>query len=802
LRRHLALAALALVAGGAVQEVPAQGAGPSTGGAVALEHARRMLGHQMRVLMIGAHPDDEDTEVLTILARGHGAEVAYLSLTRGEGGQNLIGPELGEGLGLIRSGELLAARSLDGARQYFSRAYDFGFSKTVDEAWRFWPRDSVLKDVVRVIRKFRPQVVVSVFSGSPRDGHGQHQAAGWAAREAFRVAGDPAAFPELSGEEGLAPHTPLKLYQGARFDPSAPAAILDGGALDPVVGQSFRQIAMRSRSQHRSQDQGVLQEVGPSLARLTLVEDRTGAGEALWAGIDTAAVPGDPDQARHRARVGAIEAGLVFDAILADDQVVRGQRVGLRLSAWNAGPRAVSVRMGVAVAAGEDWQPSGDCLGEVHRVEPNRVVHCEVNLRVAEGARSSIPYFLEWPREGAMYRWAGAPRDRGEAFGPAAVTATFTAVTVGGDTIPAVVAATFRARDQAWGEVRRPVHVVPRVSIGLEPLAGVWPLGRGGRELGVSLRHGARDTTSGTVTLELPAGWTASPPQRFLLRREGEVLRLAFAVRPPAGATAGRHEVRAVARTDSGERFDLGVEVVDYPHVTARLLPRPAVAVVQLAEVALPRVSRVGYIRGAADRVPEVLREVGLPVDLLDRAALAQGDLSRYEVIVVGSRAFETDTALVEHHGRLLDWVRGGGRLVVQYQQQAWFGGGFAPLPVSLAARGHDRVTDETATVRILRDGGPPFSGPNAIGPRDWDGWVQERGLYFATTWAPGWTPFLEMNDPGEPPLQGALLATAVGSGTYVYTGLSFFRQLPAAVPGALRLFLNLLEYRHRAPTP
>ena len=802
MRRALGLVALALLASGAAQPVPAQGAGPSTGGAVAREHARRMLGHQKRVLMIGAHPDDEDTEVLTILARSHGAEVAYLSLTRGEGGQNLIGPELGDGLGLIRTGELLAARSLDGARQYFSRAYDFGFSKTVDEAWRFWPRDSVLKDAVRVIRKFRPQVVVSVFSGTPRDGHGQHQAAGWAAREAFRLAGDPAAFPELAREEGLAPHVPAKLYQGARFDPAAPAAVLDGGALDPAVGQSFRQIAMRSRSQHRSQDQGVLQEVGPSLARLTLVEDRTGAGEVLWAGIDTLLAAGDPDQARHRARLRAIDAGLVFDAILADDQVVPGQRVGLRLSAWNAGPAAVTVRMGVSVSAAGDWNPSGSCLQAEHRVEPNRVLHCEVSLRVAPDAQPSVPYFLALPRRGAMYQWAGAPGDRGEPFEPAPVIARFAAVTSGGDTIPAVVAATFRVRDQAWGEIRRPVQVVPRVGVTLDPPAGVWPLGAGGRELTVSLRHGAPDTTAGTVSLELPAGWTAPPAERFVLRREGEVLRLAFTVRPPVGARAGRHEIRAVARTDAGERFDLGVQVVDYPHVTARLLPRPAVAVVELAEVTLPRVARVGYIRGASDRVPEVLREVGLPVDLLDRAALAQGDLARYDVIVVGSRAYETDTALVEHNDRLLDWVREGGRLVVQYQQQAWFGGGFAPLPVALAARGHDRVTDEAAPVRVLREGLPPFSGPNVIGPRDWEGWVQERGLYFATTWAPGWATFLEMSDANEPPLQGALLATAVGSGSYLYTGLSFFRQLPAAVPGALRLFLNLLEYHHRGPVP
>ena len=261
---------------------------PSTGGAVGLAHELRFLGHDERVLMIGAHPDDEDTELLTLLTRGMGAESAYLALNRGEGGQNLIGPELGEALGLLRTEELLGARRLDGAHQYFTRAYDFGFSKTLEDTWQHWPRDSVLKDVVRIIRKFRPQVVVSIFSGTPRDGHGQHQAAGWAAHEAFLIAGDSSRFPELQREEGLAPWTPLKLYRSARFDTSATTLTLDGGALDPAVGQTFHQIAMRGRSNHRSQDMGQLQRIGPSPVRVSLWEDRSGGrGSGLFGGIDT-----------------------------------------------------------------------------------------------------------------------------------------------------------------------------------------------------------------------------------------------------------------------------------------------------------------------------------------------------------------------------------------------------------------------------------------------------------------------------------------------------------------------------------
>src|SRR5689334_23030771 len=247
-----------------------------------------MLGHYKRVLMIGAHPDDEDTELLTLLVRGMGVEAAYLSLNRGEGGQNLIGPELGEALGLLRSEELLSARRLDGARQYFTRAYDFGFSKTLDDTWAHWPRDTILKDVVRAIRRFRPQIVVSIFSGTPRDGHGQHQAAGWAAQEAFRAAGDSTRFPELAREDGLRPWTPLKLYRSTRFDTAATTVTLEGGALDRSAGLSFHQIAMAGRSLHRSQDMGRIQNLGRSPVRLALIADRTGAGgDGLFSGVDT-----------------------------------------------------------------------------------------------------------------------------------------------------------------------------------------------------------------------------------------------------------------------------------------------------------------------------------------------------------------------------------------------------------------------------------------------------------------------------------------------------------------------------------
>ncbi len=783
-----------------------QAVGPTTGGTVALRQAERMIGHTKRVLMIAAHPDDEDTELLTVLVRGQGAEAAYLSLSRGEGGQNLLGPELGEGLGLIRTEELLGARALDGARQFFTRAFDFGFSKNIEEASRFWPRDSVLKDVVRVVRRFQPQIIVSIFSGTPRDGHGQHQEAGWAAQEAFKVAGDPARFPELAREEGLAPWTPSKLYRSARFDPTGASLTLDGGVLDPDIGQSYRQVAMRGRSLHRSQDMGVLQEPGPSAIRLALLSDRTGTNDSgLWSGVDTSAAPPGSggiaarDQARHAADAAAIRASLIVDATTADGRIVPGQRVPVRLTVWNAGQRPAAADFALTLPRGWAVEP---CAGTRVMVEPGTVSTCVMTVTVAEDAPLTTPYFLRAPRDGALYRWRGDPAYWGDPFEPPPLIARVTLTPDGGAPLVQEREVVHRYRDQAVGEIRHPILVVPRVDVQLDPSEKVWPTGvRAPQTYTVTLQHGVAEPTRGEVSLELPAGWPAVPPQPFSLSREEERASLEFQVRAPAGLAAGSYEVRAVARDSAGHRYSAGVSTVEYPHIRIRAWAREAVSAVHAAEITLPRVAHVGYIRGASDRVPESLLDIGLPVEILDAATLGRGDLSRYDVIVVGSRAYETDPALVENNSRLLEYARAGGRVVVQYQQQPYFNGHFAPAPLTVASP-HDRVTDENAAVTRLVPGSPAFTAPNRMSDTDWAGWVQERGLYFAHTWDPSYTPLLEMADPGEAPLRGGLLVSPLGKGTYIYTGLSFFRQLPGGVPGAYRFFLNLLDLRATPPQP
>ncbi len=853
---------------------------PSTGGVGALDQDLRLLGAHKRVLMIAAHPDDEDTELLTVLVRGLGAEAAYLSLNRGEGGQNLIGEELGEGLGLVRTEELLAARRLDGARQFFTRAYDFGFSKNLDDTWAHWPRDSVLKDVVRIVRRFRPQVIVSVFSGTPRDGHGQHQAAGWAAQEAFRIAGDSTRFPELLREEGLPAWAPAKLYRSTRFDTAATTLALDGGKLDPAVGQSYHQVAMRGRSLHRSQDMGQIQGIGPSLVRLQLLDDRTGkGGSGLFAGIDTTLaglVPTEAAVLRHyaaladsaratdltsRATVPTLlamrqalmdaigpapgraanpmaeqleriepmiqrAAGLVFDAVSDEERVNPGEPVTITVTAWNAGPDTFDVRGNV----GQRLAALRGPLDSTVRLAPGGVARWVYQGRVTADPATSAPYFLRAPRAGDLYTWpagatqppvvAGTPFESPEraslAFRPA-----------GRLDIPWMSASreiAWRTNDQARGEVRRPVLVVPTIDVRLDPTNEVWRAGSTApQHFTVTITHGGRDTTMGTVVLELPAAWRPVPAQKFTLTKENERREFDFAV-TPGPLEGGTFTVPAIATDLRRQRYDLGVLQVDYPHIHPRSFTRTATATVHVAPVTFPALARIGYVRGAADKVPEALESVGLPIEMLTGKDLATRPLARYGAIVIGPRAWETDPDLPVANDRLLAYARAGGTVLVQYQQYAYFLGNFAPYDLTVGSRqpgsttatvtsrgsttgpagtallgGHDRVTDENAPVTILDPKSPVVLTPNRIGPEDWKGWIQERGLYFAHSWAPAWKTVLEMHDPGETPLEGGLVIAKVGKGTYVYTGIAFFRQLPAGVPGAYRLFANLLALGARA---
>ncbi len=814
-----ALASFAALCLGAAGTGGAQQLGPAgTGGVAALANALEQLGAAKRVLVIGAHPDDEDSQLLTWVSRGLGAQAAYLALNRGEGGQNLIGSELGPELGLIRTGELLGARAVDGAHQFFTRAYDFGFSKSADESFRFWPRDSLLADVLDVIRRFRPQIIVSVFSGTPTDGHGQHQVSGILARQAFD---------RLRG----APGGPVKLYRSTNFDTAATTLAIPTGMLDPVLGQSYYQIAMAGRSRHRSQDFGALQRLGPASTRLSLLESRVGAAAGLFAGVDTiwhgheqfralidsarAALnpfapariapllaralstlgPDDDEQRAILERALAQAAGVIVDGVADDGIVTSGQRVQVEVSVWNTSGEPVPIE-GVDLVTPDGWQTER-LESRSGVASPNALLVRRFGVTVAPDAPRSQAYFLRRPLRGALYDWSGVPAQvRGLPFEPPPLVARVHC-SIAGAPVTLTREIVYRYRDQAVGEIRRPILVTQPYDVAVTPALIVWPVdGTTGttRAVTVMVTNRSRGAVKALARLSVPPGWAPVPAESLSFAREDETRSVTFTVRLPARPSPGTVTLKATATAD-GRVSDGALAIIDYPHLRPRPAVHPATVEIRLAKILLPALARVGYVRGAADRVPEALAEVGVPVVLLDGDSLERADLSRYDAIVIGSRAYETNPALVANNGRVLDYARAGGLLVVQYQQYQFIQGGFPPYRMTIAAP-HDRVSDETAPVTPLVPGSPVFHTPNEITPSDWDGWVQERGLYFAHDWDSTYVPQLEAHDSGGPPLAGGLLVAPLGRGTYVYTGLSFFRELPAGVVGAYRLFANLLALK------
>lgn len=864
----------------------------------------RQLDGVKRVLMIGAHPDDEDTSLLATLARRDGAETAYLSLSRGEGGQNLIGPRLHEGLGIVRTGELLAARALDGGEQFFARAFDFGYSKSLDEALSHWPMDEVLRDVVFVVRQFRPHVIVSVFAGTRRDGHGQHQISGLAALEAFDAAGDPDRFPELASR-GVEPWSPAKLYRSARFSREGATLRVATGQFDPVLGRSHFQLAMESRSRHRSQDMGAGQYMGAWDSPLELLASRAaGSGNAedgIFAGVDTtlagqllddwpqpsdrprtsegsvsrepapgswaadarvrleayreavaearqalggfssdgvvapllrgAAVLGavvdeaPPGAARDmltrrlaqvsEATLGA--AGVVVDVRADRDLWVPGESVVLEATVWNGGPwglRDVAPRLLLpqgwratpALAADRPrssfFQPRPATTPSDGRVPPGGIARWRWSVEVPQQARLSAPYFMEQERTGDLYAWPDDIERWARPFDPAPVAAAVSLVVEGGPATEVRREVEYVGVDKASGEYREAVLVVPALSVRVQPQTMVWPVSDPGpREFAVMVANASASERSGTLRLEAPSGWRTEPESAsFSLKPGGASESFRFLVAPAdagsgGAAPEGRHEFRAVATDDSGTTYDLDYDVVDHPHIRRAALFGPSVARVGAFDVTTDATARVGYVMGSGDGGAEALRQMGMTVDVLDDAQVREGAFGDYDVLVLGVRAYETRPDLADTNDALLAFARSGGTVIAQYNKYEYAQGGFAPYHVHLN-RPHDRVVDETAPVTLLAPDAPVFTTPNPVGPADFDGWVQERGLYFASEWDPRFVPVLETADPGEEPKRGALLAAPVGDGLYVYTGLAFFRQFPALVPGAYRLFANLASLR------
>jgi LmbE family N-acetylglucosaminyl deacetylase len=729
-------------------------------GAAGLGQAIKRLGTIGSVLHTGAHPDDENSGLLAYLARGRQARTAYLSLTRGDGGQNLIGPEIYEALGVIRTDELLAARRLDGAHQFFTRAYDFGFSKSRAEALSKWDQEAVLSDMVRVIRTFRPLVIVSQWSGTPLDGHGHHQAAGYLTPEAYRAAADPARFPDQIAE-GLRPWKTRKLYTGGfgrrqSSDTAGGAQLtINTGEYDPLLGRTYFEVAMQGRSRHRTQDQGALERKGPQFATLKLTDPSTGAGsdKDIFDGIDVslsgiadfadegsarlkpllAEVQKDAESAREsykpfspgdtsrviadglrrlrEIRTALLEFGLspaaVYDVdfllrqkeqdfaealarsqelvveCLADDEVVTpGQSFDVAITSYSKpdlSPGAVSLKLPDGWTAVQEKQTRNTRGGEL-------IAETRFKVTVARDAQFTEPYWLENPRKGDMFvPGAGGTGIEPWSSPPVVADVEFA---IDGQPIALVDRVQYRFADKALGEIRRDIKVAPKLSVGVSPGIVINPVSDA-REHNVTVSVMSNDKLAerGSASIQAPAGWSVTPGEAsFELRRPGERVSLAFVVKPPPGLREGRYELKAVAEA-GGERFSTGYQVVSYPHTTPRFVYHSAAARVEAFDVRVAPGLNIGYIEGAGDDVEAALNQLGVKTTVIGQNELASGDLSRYDAIVTGIRVYEVRPDVASNNSRLLEYVKQGGTLIVQYNKDEYARGAFAPFAISMGWR-------------------------------------------------------------------------------------------------------------------
>jgi LmbE family N-acetylglucosaminyl deacetylase len=886
IRRSVAAASIAVLLLAVPASVRAQ-----ERGAAATDQLVRGATVTGRVLMIAAHPDDEDTQLIAFLARGRRVETAYLSLTRGDGGQNLIGNELGESLGAIRTEELLAARRLDGGHQYFARAYDFGFSKTAEETYKHWDHDSLLADVVTVIRSFRPHVIVSVWSGTPADGHGHHQVAGLIAREAYDAAADTARFPV--GKYGRA-WAPLKFYRGARGNRVAGAVGMNVGEYDPVLGRSYAEIAGESRAQHRSQGFGGIQfrkgaqldyvvrqgsrvnestppgdeksifdGIDTSFARLAraaapqvsaelttaqalldsaramvdlrrpdgvvrwlaraaqlaqtartqtpqcLVDVRTGQlmigrigdeGVERGGACDAAALDLDASLtifAKRTAEAAFEAAGVAIEATAPQELLAFGDSMPVTLTVYNRGLENVTL----AYARMNDALPF---------LSAPIIISPDSNARLTRSIIALVDSRPWWqgPHEGDLFPMHDSPSDglaRVSYVGVGSLT-TVPGVAVAEDArritnvrVTASIAGrnitvdagpvVYHSADPILGEQDRPIGGVPAVTLafdrGLEWMIANKPLDHLVR---VSIKSYASTPRTFSFKIISPPGIRVDSIPASMTLQANEEKELFVRVR--GQLKPGRYEFGIVAETENGRYMD-GFKSIEYAHIRPIRIYRYSAIYLQAVDITIPATLSVAYIQGVGDNVAPFLRQLGIPVAIISAEELPVVDLSRFSTVVVGTRAYEAHSELVAYNARLLDFVKKGGTLVVQYGQTLATNG-VMPYPVTIPRT--SRVTVEEAPVTVLDPRSRVLNSPNRIGDADWKDWVQERGLYMPTLFDSHYAAPLEMHDPGEADIKGGLLVTPLGKGMYVFTSLALFRQIPGGVPGGPRLFVNLLS--------
>ena len=824
-----------------------------------------------------AHPDDEDNGLLAMLGHGQGMRTVLVTATRGDGGQNEIGPELFQSLGVLRTEELLAVHRFDGAEQFFTRAVDFGFSFSVEESIQKWGHDEIVGDYVRHIRALRPDVIAGFLCGG--EGGGQHhQASARLTVEAFRAAADRTKYPEQF-KEGLRPWQARRVFctdttsfaqgSGAR---TPDLLTVDVTGFDSVLGRTYSELGIEARSMHKCQGTSQLlplpgQSVNrtyrlrdsvigqPGVAPASLFEgiDTTLPGLARFAGEQTpddltagitaiatsvskasAALAAQGSTAAAPALIDGLAAvralrrrlpaltlsddaryeidfrlsrkedqfqqaivlayGMRFEALADDGVVMRGEPLKLSFAIGNRGPADVTVS-GVDLAGLSG--ASATCSGVIKKAS---AYTCTGTGAIPVSSGFTGPYWT--PRSDSARYDFDPDAPFGLPFRPSPFKATFH-VSVGNAEIQIPRVLQFRYNNVVAGEKRMELSVAPAFSVRLAPDILIFPATRAlgakdtaTRRVQVVVTNQHKGPSEGTVALTVPQGWTAIPARATVkFAREDEETTLRFDVSRPATAGPGDYTIGASASDGEG-KYDTGYDVVEYPHTTRRHVPKPATARVKVLEVSVPADLRVGYVVGVGDQVPQALMQLGASVDFISPEQLASGDLSQYNVIVTGVRAYERRPDLRANNQRLLAYAESGGTVLVQYNKFEFNEAQYGPYPAKVSS---DRVTDENAPIEVLVPDHPVFSTPNKLGPETWAGWVQERGLYFLGQRDSHYVDLVQSSDPfpyNPGVKKGALVEARVGKGRWVYIGLGLWRQLPAGTEGAYRLMANLISLR------
>lgn len=796
----------------------------------------RQLGVLANVLYVAAHPDDENTRLISYLSNHLNANTTYLSMTRGDGGQNLIGPEIRDMLGLIRSHELLEARKIDGGNQLFTRANDFGYSKSPEETFMIWDRDKVLSDVVWAIRTTKPDVIITRFTTDrSRPNHGHHTASAVLAGEAFDLAASPSAYPEQLAYTEVWQTQRLywntsQFFYGSReafekVDKSRMIAI-DIGAYDQISGESNSEIAGRSRSMHKSQGFGAAETRGESLDYIDLTKSATGiVPKTLFEGIDITwnRVPGgkliegkvnrleqefdfrDPaksvallleirddilslrDSFWKTKKLAEVESliqqclGLFMEIRTNQYQVTPGASVPVTVEVINRSPVAVTFNklspygMDSVFIFNESMAYNKGFIRQLVFTVPDEV---------------STPHWLAKQGTDGMY----SVDDQLKRCLPADPPAMKALLEMRIDNHPFLfeVPVIYKVVDPAEGEVTRPIFITPPVSVEVNAEALVFNQGHS-RTIPVVLTAIA-DSVSGKLDLSIDSkGWLLTPTNvDFTFDKSGETRTIYCTITPTV--TASRAQLKPVV-TVNERRYHHKITIIDYDHLPYMSVVREAAVPLQSMDIKI--VNRpIGYIVGAGDEVPAALRQIGFQVDELDPASLTQESLMRYQVIMLGVRAFNTVEELSHKNKLLFDWVSNGGTLIAQYNvNRGLVTENISPYSLTLS---RDRITEEHSPVTMLKPDHPAMQYPNLINAADFEGWAQERGLYFPNKWDEHFTPLLEMKDTGDTPVQGGLLVAPYGSGYYVYSGLSWFRHLPAGNPGPYRMLSNLIALGYK----